>query len=107
MFVAAVLCVVSSRRRLTRCALGTGVQTCALPIYRVERAPLERRQFVGGHGALARYAARYDVDQPVGAVEATPQIVILAIGAAEERSEERRVGKEWVSACRSRWSPLH
>src|SRR3546814_19639060 len=22
-----------------------------------------------------------------------------------ERSEERRVGKEWVSKCRSRWSP--
>src|SRR3546814_11514860 len=23
------------------------------------------------------------------------------------RSEERRVGKEWVSKCRSRWSPFH
>src|SRR3546814_17531382 len=23
------------------------------------------------------------------------------------RSEERRVGKEWVSACRSRWSQYH
>src|SRR3546814_13365507 len=23
------------------------------------------------------------------------------------RSEERRVGKEWVSTCRSRWSPDH
>src|SRR3546814_13693507 len=22
-------------------------------------------------------------------------------------SEERRVGKEWVSTCRSRWSPSH
>src|SRR3546814_14681168 len=22
-----------------------------------------------------------------------------------ERSEERRVGKEWVSTCRSRWAP--
>src|SRR3546814_17631131 len=25
----------------------------------------------------------------------------------EERSEERRVGKECVSTCRSRWSPAH
>src|SRR3546814_8212841 len=25
----------------------------------------------------------------------------------EERSEERRVGKECVSMCRSRWSPYH
>src|SRR3546814_12306702 len=23
------------------------------------------------------------------------------------RSEERRVGKEWVSTCRARWSPYH
>src|SRR3546814_20741415 len=23
------------------------------------------------------------------------------------RSEERRVGKEWFSTCRSRWSPEH
>src|SRR3546814_10342045 len=27
--------------------------------------------------------------------------------AAAERSEERRVGKECVSTCRSRWSPFH
>src|SRR3546814_14270279 len=29
----------------------------------------------------------------------------LAIGTAQIRSEERRVGKECVSTCRSRWSP--
>src|SRR3546814_8217869 len=27
--------------------------------------------------------------------------------AANHRSEERRVGKECVSTCRSRWSPYH
>src|SRR3546814_15560500 len=27
--------------------------------------------------------------------------------APAERSEERRVGKEGVSTCRSRWSPYH
>ena len=26
---------------------------------------------------------------------------------AQERSEERRVGKECASMCRSRWSPYH
>src|SRR3546814_7581010 len=46
-----------------------------------------------------------------------PQIVaerLLAPGAPagrrdrrEGRSEERRVGKECVSTCRSRWSPYH
>src|SRR3546814_18579346 len=31
--------------------------------------------------------------------------VVLAL--EERRSEERRVGKECVSTCRSRWSPYH
>src|SRR3546814_15096610 len=33
-------------------------------------------------------------------VPATRQVVV-------DRSEERRVGKECVSTCRSRWSPYH
>src|SRR3546814_10898338 len=37
----------SSRRRHTRCALGTGVQTCALPIYTVRT--LEGETGVGHH----------------------------------------------------------
>src|SRR3546814_12329191 len=32
-------------------------------------------------------------------------IVFVSIGSS--RSEERRVGKECVSTCRSRWSPYH
>src|SRR3712207_9422861 len=70
----------------------TGVQTCALPIYRADRLypgidvrrprrdgrPLPARLPVGG---VARAAHPADVD-------------------ADVRSEERRVGKE----CRSRWS---
>src|SRR3546814_5811628 len=28
-------------------------------------------------------------------------------GVGQDRSEERRVGKECVSTCRSRWSPYH
>src|SRR3546814_13971021 len=31
----------------------------------------------------------------------------LALIVARNRSEERRVGKECVSKCRSRWSPYH
>src|SRR3546814_13768499 len=72
----------SSRRRHTRCALVTGVQTCALPIWPEG----------GEHqGAGALLGQRHDVG---GACEAV-------------RSEERRVGKECVSTCRSRWSPYH
>src|SRR3546814_13494129 len=31
----------------------------------------------------------------------------IAGWSVEDRSEERRVGKECVSTCRSRWSPDH
>src|SRR3546814_8092655 len=43
-----VFFVFSSRRRHTRCALVTGVQTCALPIWAVRFVPAERP--VGGSG---------------------------------------------------------
>src|SRR3546814_4819174 len=32
---------------------------------------------------------------------------VVVAGALLTRSEERRVGKECVSTCRSRWSPYH
>src|SRR3546814_16848468 len=32
---------------------------------------------------------------------------VAQIDIVEIRSEERRVGKECVSTCRSRWSPFH
>src|SRR3546814_13999228 len=32
---------------------------------------------------------------------------LVRIAELLERSEERRVGKECVSTCRSRWSPYH
>src|SRR3546814_17311973 len=34
-------------------------------------------------------------------------VAISALGGDSIRSEERRVGKECVSTCRSRWSPDH
>src|SRR3546814_15778744 len=49
-----------------------------------------------------------------GSVRMEPAFMILgesaavaAVHAIDERSEERRVGKECVSECRSRWSPDH
>src|SRR3546814_11344078 len=35
------------------------------------------------------------------------EILAAQEGVAVGRSEERRVGKECVSTCRSRWSPYH
>src|SRR3546814_8620871 len=80
----------SSRRRHTRCALVTGVQTCALPISRFRPFPrivLEPR----ARSPLPLHWYVQAIAQP----------------APEPRSEERRVGNECVSTCRSRWSPYH
>src|SRR3546814_3210842 len=105
----------SSRRRHTRCALVTGVQTCALPIsgsvtgadeigpetwrepeasqsaaailYRERRLGFENRLLSHGYRGFA-----------VSGTDAGGQW-------PNRRSEERRVGKECVSTCRSRWSP--
>src|SRR3546814_3053967 len=68
-----------SRRRHTSCALVTGVQTCALPISRSTTSARPTRPECAG----------------------SPSRPITTRG----RSEERRVGKECVSTCRSRWSP--
>src|SRR3546814_13147016 len=42
-----------------------------------------------------------------GATGGHGRINFLRGGSAPIRSEERRVGKECVSTCRSRWSPHH
>src|SRR3546814_10097690 len=89
----------SSRRRHTRCALVTGVQTCALPILLLEAAA----------EAIGRFLkdARASRD---GARALLSKALIASGGGARGhdcRSEERRVGKECGSTCRSRWSPYH
>src|SRR3546814_11885864 len=44
----------------------------------------------------------------ITAVGATPLAITNCLNFANpQRSEERRVGKECVSTCRSRWSPYH
>src|SRR3546814_13138743 len=37
----------------------------------------------------------------------TPSAFVVRSVFEDARSEERRVGKECVSTCRSRWSPYH
>src|SRR3546814_3742612 len=84
----------SSRRRHTRCALVTGVQTCALPILKVDGCKPDEKT----KAAAEREALRQ------GGV---PDNQARSTRTANQRSEERRVGKECVSTCRSRWSPDH
>src|SRR3546814_5224748 len=83
---------VSSRRRHTRCALVTGVQTCALPIS--SHCAYLSTSFLGVLRKASPGVQVIDVSDP-----AAPKL------ATHLRSEERRVGKECVSTCRSRCSP--
>src|SRR3546814_10651428 len=82
----------SSRRRHTRCALVTGVQTCALPIFPF---PLNLRS-----SSRCETPARRDGRRNARWPRRPPP-------APRGRSEERRVGKECVSTCRFRWQPYH
>src|SRR3546814_17690108 len=46
-------------------------------------------------------------DGTVGANKSSVKIIGEGTDLHAQRSEERRVGKECVSTCRSRWSPSH
>src|SRR3546814_16396510 len=43
----------------------------------------------------------------VGVLSGGGSSQVRSVGGAPGRSEERRVGKECGSTCRSRWSPVH
>src|SRR3546814_4180923 len=100
----------SSRRRHTRCALVTGVQTCALPICLSETDHLHGRQHqtsdqrvaIERQSQRAMRAGRSAASGPEWPAQQQQQNY-----HCPARSEERRVGKECVSTCRSRWSPYH
>src|SRR3546814_9508549 len=109
----------SSRRRHTRCALVTGVQTCALPIspksdplvsmVRPERFELPTPKFVAWCSiqlSYGRIVTSNDTDQRVTVHGALRPPRLPCLGA-RRRSEERRVGKACVRTCRSRWTPYH
>src|SRR3546814_9056772 len=83
-----ILFFFSSRRRHTRCALVTGVQTCALPI-----SPPRKKKRPGA----------FAPDRRRSSCAGSPRRRVVP----PCRSEESRVGKECVSTCRSRWSPYH
>src|SRR3546814_10791890 len=93
----------SSRRRHTRCALVTGVQTCALPISSLEGCLCA----YGDPDAHSEWFTLLPASNLGGnqhhyfaIAETRPCTHVREIGRA-------RVGKECVSTCRSRWSPYH
>src|SRR3546814_15453640 len=66
------------------------------------------RGYVRGGGlGLGCVVVRTDARGLLGVREAGEQHVAVGLDQRPVRSEERRVGKEGVSTCRSRWSPDH
>src|SRR3546814_960674 len=111
----------SSRRRHTRCALVTGVQTCALPISRMpELRPVVAPDFIEIAGALQQVcegcggqhyqrlapmmiAYRAELRQCEDHITQRRMLDDQDLLQRRfSRSEERRVGNECVSTCKSR-----
>src|SRR3546814_4492445 len=114
----------SSRRRHTRCALVTGVQTCALPIC-VQPTWLETHSAPRSSSGICTHSAsspsanfsshlrvpslllrsRLASGRPTLKRSASRSRISLA--SVVIRSEERRLGEGGVGTCRCRWSPYH
>src|SRR3546814_12262318 len=118
----------SSRRRHTRCALVTGVQTCALPISAINRKQQEFRNVADQFGIEWRKEAKAGdarEKEAVAAVMARLDKLEAEAQAKEEagpvkqkaqsrcgrtpttRTEAARVGEECVSKCKYRWQADH
>src|SRR3546814_17158910 len=100
----------SSRRRHTRCALVTGVQTCALPIYGSVYGVIPAKR------GFLKPVGEWNMEEiwiKGNKIKVTLNGAVIVEGDLAEaskngtRSEERRVGKECVRTCRYRWSPYH
>src|SRR3546814_21101497 len=111
------------------CALGTGVQTCALPISQtshdlrnglaafVDAQPGTRYAVDTFDDRTASVVFQGDLQDRLGFFASNLEIVDIAfvfqhgsngyltLRGGHARSEERRVGEECVCTCRSRWSP--
>src|SRR3546814_15242907 len=86
-------------------------------------AHLGRTEETAAHGARDGRSPPYELNKTEERIQLAvqrsgetglPLIYVNQVGGQDElvfdgasRSEERRVGKECVSTCRSRWSPIH
>src|SRR3546814_21085479 len=75
---------------------------------------LEIHHLAGADGDLTFALVSDGVDADRETLDGDDHLLAVAAEAIEQlnhrygpRSEERRVGKECVSTCRSRWSPYH
>src|SRR3546814_9600613 len=106
----------SIRRQHTSCALVTGVQTCALPICfdinpKVPPDLPDPEAHVEPSGPRSKTPG-FSLSQTIGnQFSYSKRLSLSSVGTEcsddNERSEERRVGNECVSTCRTRGSPYN
>src|SRR3546814_4007170 len=110
----ASVCCFALRIRHTRCALVTGVQTCALPLSSSGPSnpqPLSSMPPLPSSSSDASLVTHEIQDRLLAKFRYSTYFLDLGLQCAAcrwlfvERSEERRVGKECVSTCRSRCAP--
>src|SRR3546814_11934142 len=113
-------------RRHTRCALVTGVQRVLFRSHLIQVEDLALEDTVRAARSLVIVDDECSTGNTYVAVanamlETMPNLELIATCCITDwsgrqytrnmprptRSEERRVGKECVSTCRSRWSPDH
>src|SRR3546814_15781270 len=93
-----------ARSPYTSIFLSSRIERDSVPPFQPEQRP----RFVGGGGRQPHFAENADrlghlLDVGSGQSAGFNEKTVLQ----PNRSEERRVGKECVSTCRSRWSPSH
>src|SRR3546814_9266871 len=92
------LFVFSSRRRHTRCALVTGVQTCALPIFTIRVFQGEREM-----AADNKLLGQFDLVGLPSAPRGVPQIEVTfdidANGIVSVQAKDKEIGR---ASCRER-----
>src|SRR3546814_5359923 len=106
----------ASRRRHTRCALVTGVQTCALPIWAMPvqrpynpnaKLMAEMLQSDWKKIGLNVNIVSYEWGEYIKRSKGGENQAMIIGWSGDNRSEERLVGKEGVVTCRSRRAPAH
>src|SRR3546814_11750553 len=89
--------VVNSRKKMAKLFATCAALTATATAPGAHAATAERSE-------LGKLADGRIVETITLANDAGVKARIITYGATLQRSEERRVGKEWVSTCRSRWT---